>query len=703
MGLDGLAQAFDEFLHSSSGGRPKGYVAITPDGKKVVYDPNGTHDHSIEKVINVVEKTIQEERPRTLQGVKQLKLIRNGLEQVLSRYESYPIAPTKQMLSSAISAISRQLEESDPISKLAIHHKEMIRDLLGFNSTSISKTAELEKFFTEYSAQVDLLVRKMSDESGPDTASLQELFLQKLQEMGTEYIEKKCLPHALKVQEEEILSKVLLSHGFVVSTKDLGNLETGKIFEDLKSKYPSKKSTIENIEKNFSQLHGLQQKRFQEISKKLEEVRDDPSKYFLEVQKAAEKIKKENLIFKDFVEIFMKGLEFFNAETRQSKASLPGLDTAFAGKSVHDLYSVRGICFAACLDFAARKINDSSSELSIQPTAKARFLQVAHELRTGITSGEDDSYDKLIQLKQDLSKESSVKAKCLIRYKMLCVVSEMQYNQKRAAAFSKKYSELEKAKELEKVHYEKLFTELSKQYDDIEEQMLEEAGVDVGIDNQFLKKLGIQVTMPFEEEISIGDFIENLESYIKKIDTEKSPHVLVGLTKTQEVEKTQTQKIEKGSLQDALYLRLAELANIEAKTSQEARDKFLALPKEKKLQYINEFDDKHADEFITDFTKARVGKNAPSQVLSRVEAIIERELKSHIKGIMEPEKRILELGAGHEIYCSFSPPFEIQDVATPGFTSFKTHDINEFKLFFNIWLSMNPYTHVTDIMHITKR
>lgn len=61
----------------------------------------------------------------------------------------------------------------------------------------------------------------------------------------------------------------------------------------------------------------------------------------------------------------------------------------------------------------------------------------------------------------------------------------------------------------------------------------------------------------------------------------------------------------------------------------------------------------------------------------------------------------------HAIYCSLAPPYEIQDVNVPGFTGFRTNDLEEFKLYLAFWVAsckqQGAYPNVERLFHLTKK
>ncbi|HXF28350.1 MAG TPA: hypothetical protein VN457_00750 [Chlamydiales bacterium] len=74
---------------------------------------------------------------------------------------------------------------------------------------------------------------------------------------------------------------------------------------------------------------------------------------------------------------------------------------------------------------------------------------------------------------------------------------------------------------------------------------------------------------------------------------------------------------------------------------------------------------------------------------------------SHVLVAMEPKGKRQE---GHVIYCSWQPPYDIQDANIPGFTGFQTNDFDEFRLYIALWATYYPeLNHVSQIMHVTKR
>ena len=56
----------------------------------------------------------------------------------------------------------------------------------------------------------------------------------------------------------------------------------------------------------------------------------------------------------------------------------------------------------------------------------------------------------------------------------------------------------------------------------------------------------------------------------------------------------------------------------------------------------------------------------------------------------------------HAVYCHLLPPYEFQDVNTPLF-SFKTYDINTFKLYLAKYFTKQDYSEIQGITPVVKR
>jgi ankyrin repeat protein len=138
------------------------------------------------------------------------------------------------------------------------------------------------------------------------------------------------------------------------------------------------------------------------------------------------------------------------------------------------------------------------------------------------------------------------------------------------------------------------------------------------------------------------------------------------------------------------------------------RSYYQELAKELKGQFAELQDSQGSDLKIDTFFLEKYGINLEVIDLDDVkpEAFV-RNLETYINRVESSDGRkiVLLLGqtkdkdAAHAVYCSLSSPFEFQDPGFPGFTGFKTDDINEFKLYLTYWFLHEKYDIVMNIEH----
>jgi hypothetical protein len=111
--------------------------------------------------------------------------------------------------------------------------------------------------------------------------------------------------------------------------------------------------------------------------------------------------------------------------------------------------------------------------------------------------------------------------------------------------------------------------------------------------------------------------------------------------------------------------------------------KFFRKVNEYALRVVEEIPEDLVEDLGLKIVPVFSNKNIPAERCIRTLKEWSRKCRKHRHVILEFQNTIEK--SHHGIYCSLSPPYELQDANFPGFSNFRTDDLFEFQLFLCFW------------------
>ena len=655
MGLQEIANVFTQVQR-----HPGDYVGISSEFAQTL---DRALDHSIEKVAFIVLEAIQQAKIESLQDVQALRSIKDGLEHIQKRHSLKQLGSgirtmflevlgfedahfvRKNALSEVMTATCQKIEERDLFEKMCAVQNDIIWHVE--HSLLPRKKDSIQDLF--HSLNKRFLAIKLKVE--PFSEKILRLF-----ELIDESIER-CFS-LLQEAQNETVKKQLISKDLTKRVKDFEK----RIFCQSNARI------------------GLQKQRVTQSA--FEEV-------FVKLVCETKKVHAQTALFNRLLERRKMAVHYTKSLSTKGQEYLPELDPKWNGYTARALYGENGVCLGACIEIAALRLCDPTSQATIQPSAKARFLEAAHlsRLSTGQLLLANDFFQSLrnrIQLALASLKSEKAVELCYYLYTFILQIWELIWSMENKAPFA--------------------------------EEVLVDLKMKPYIDSMFLKKNGVYLASTNEHVgKTLDEFLENFESNITKLDTAKSPHFILSLTHYDDEEKTkkaaqeQIEAIKNSKLATHVYKQLASVANLQESDQISPKARLAALERlsqDVRRSSLDLFTNDKRCALIEEIAKARVGIVAPEIILQQVKRRVEEELKIILTDFVREEGGPLDIEefspSGHAVYLNLSAPYELQDVNMPGFTGMKTNDLDEFKLFLIFWACLNPYAKIDHLLQVIK-
>lgn len=660
--LDDISNVFDRLATQSPG--KKKYLAIH-DGK-LTLDDTGKLDHSIDKVVPLVQEALPKQPQET--DLLRLHTIEKGLKSLHEGNKE------NEGLQKTLKTVSFQI--------VSLEHQKLVKGLINQQDEDTQKF--LKNYFKEVANYQELARSKDIFEN-----ALRKLFIDNV------------LPRLLDQQQDKVMIKFLQSKGIAVVDGPVpenalpkqptlycssGSTDWGKAFEDFSEHYPKNEAFAEAA---FSILMRFKE-RFQFLEKpRLEMMKD------LSVDTILEILKRQEDAFSHMLEVHQK-MSAIASEKRapvRDKMLSATLPTLHEKASYDDLYLEDGICFGGCLVYAAEKI--AKKKTDILPNAKARFFEAAHVLRKESTVGktaEPVLWSQILEKRNALSgKNISQQELCKELCDILLLIAKFQNN-------PNMYADTEKLKASFITAPEK----------DVAQRLVKVVDAHIGaeskqaikgIDTTFLKKLGIELRQRLfgqssDRQIETNAFVHDLEKLIDAFKIQGEGHFLVDLIKREKVKTTdKIPPLPTSKLATKIYTKLQELSNLDMQAFQQ-------LPLEKKKEHIAKLPQ---NTLILETVQDRIGDKATKEVIERVSYRVQEEVDEILSILTHTPNQTAKKEESHIIYCKLTPPYELQDVNFPGPPLFQTNDLTEFKLYLSFYFLLNNYTHVNQMLEVTPR
>ena len=234
----------------------------------------------------------------------------------------------------------------------------------------------------------------------------------------------------------------------------------------------------------------------------------------------------------------------------------------------------------------------------------------------------------------------------------------------------------------------------------------------VDIDSSFLKKLDITFKDLTIKKCTIEYFMAHFQDFAKKMHKAGSEYTILRVIEIRKAQEAKAKPTPRNSqLAKDVYIALGELATLRVRFprlhphyADTIFNVLIELPKAEMKKHLSAFRKQLLTPLIEKLALAKVGVNPPPPILWHAKKKIEEKIEEILENFMtEPQAKGGQAEFDHAIYTRWGPPYELRDVNYPDFTAFTTNDLDEFKLYFACWLSLNEeYTHITRAQKVTK-